>query len=85
MNDARIKVYTTRICGYCVAAKRLLERDGIPYEEIDLSADPSLRWRLVDETGWRTVPIIMLDGELVGGYQELAQMRSAGGLSELLP
>ena len=76
-------MYTSTFCGYCVAAKRLLQRDGIPFEEIDLSGDPSRRAELVAATGWRTVPMIFIDDELIGGYQELAALRSRGGLDAL--
>ena len=73
-------MYTSTFCGYCHAAKRLLKREAIAYEEIDLSRDPAQRARLVAETGWRTVPMIFIDGELIGGYQELATLGSRGDL-----
>ena len=66
-----------------MAAKRLLQRDGIAYEEIDLSDDPNRRMELIAETGWRMVPLILIDGELVGGYQELMARRASGGLDGL--
>ena len=72
-------------CGYCTAAKRLLERDRIPFDEINLSGDPARRSELVSQTGWRTVPMIFIDDELIGGYQELAALRSGGGLDALRP
>ena len=85
MNKPRITVYTSNFCGYCVASKRLLERFQIPYEEIDLSADPAQRMELVQRTGHRTVPIILLDDELVGGYTELMHLQQSGGLDDLKP
>ena len=81
--QARVLVYTTRICPYCHAAKRLLTGHGVAFEEVDLGRDPERRMELAEQTGWRTVPMIFLDGELVGGYQELAAMASAGGLDGL--
>lgn len=85
MNEAtaRVTMYTTRICPYCVAAKRLLKRDGIDFAEVDLTHDHDKRMKLARDTGWRTVPMIFIDDELVGGYQELAALRSAGGLEGL--
>ncbi|MEE2779682.1 MAG: glutaredoxin [Myxococcota bacterium] len=80
----RVILYSTSFCGYCVAAKRMLERDGIPFEEIDLSSNPQQRMELVAETGWRTMPLILIDGELLGGYTELMARRSNQGLEDLL-
>ena len=83
MAEPRVTMYSTRICPYCVAAKRLLDRDGIAFQEIDLSFDHELRQQLTAETGWRTVPMIFIDGTLVGGYTELMALRSRGGLDGL--
>jgi len=82
-NTPRVVLYSTSFCGYCVAAKRLLEREGIPYEEIDLSRDPERRMELVAETGWRTMPLILIDGALLGGYDQLVARRSSQGLEDL--
>ena len=82
--SARVTVVTTRVCGYCNAAKRLLERLGISYEERDVTQDPEARARIVSETGWRTVPVIFIDGQVIGGYRELEAMHSAGQLAEVL-
>ena len=79
----RVLLYSTSFCGYCVAAKRMLERDGIPFEEIDLSNQPDLRNELVAKTGWRTMPLILIDGDLLGGYTELMARRSGQGLADL--
>ena len=77
----RVKVYTTNICGYCRAAKRLLEQRNIPYEEINLSNDHELRQEMIAKTGWRTVPLIQIDDELVGGYTELVALDKGGELA----
>ena len=58
--STRITVYTAPMCGYCGAAKRLLDKKGIAYESIDLGGNPAARAKLVEETGWRTVPITRL-------------------------
>ena len=76
-------MYTTPICGYCVSAKRLLQSEGIAFTEVDLSQDHDLRYKLVSETGWRTVPMIYVEGEFVGGYQELRALQRRGGLNHL--
>ena len=79
MTDVRI--YTTRVCGYCVAAKRLLAARAIPYEEIDVSGDDARRAWLVETTGLRTVPQIFIGGESIGGYDELAALDRSGQLA----
>ena len=69
----RITVYTTEPCGYCRTAKALLDRRGIPYDEINLSKDGSGRAELVARTGMMTFPQVLLDGEPLGGFQELVR------------
>ena len=81
---ARIQMYTTRWCGYCVRAKALLDSKHLAYEEIHLDDDPGFRERLLDLTGGWTVPQIVIDGEVVGGYTELWRLDRAGRLDELL-
>jgi glutaredoxin 3 len=81
---ARIQIYTTRWCGYCVRAKVLLEGRGLPYEELPLDEDPAFRQRLYDLTGGWTVPQILIDGEPIGGYTELWRLDSSGALAEKL-
>jgi glutaredoxin 3 len=74
-----IQVYTTQYCGYCTAAKRLLTQLGLLFEEIPLDGKPELRERLSKENhGYRTVPMIFIDGEFIGGYTDLAERHSQG-------
>ena len=79
-----VKIYTTRVCAYCIAAKRLLAARGVPYQEIDVSSDDAKRTWLVETTGRRTVPQIFLGGESIGGYDELAAMDKSGQLAQKL-
>jgi glutaredoxin 3 len=79
----RITVYTTEPCGYCRTAKALLDRRGVPYDEINLSKDADGRAELVARTGMMTFPQLMLDGEPLGGFQELAAADRAGILAGL--
>ena len=81
---ARIQIYTTRWCGYCVRAKMLLEDRGLAYEEIALDDDPGFRQRLHELTGGWTVPQILVDGEPIGGYAELWRLDRSGVLEERL-
>ena len=68
---ARIQIYTTRWCGYCVRAKALLESQGLEYDEIGLDDDEHFRQNVFDLTGGWTVPQIVIDGRPIGGYVEL--------------
>ena len=77
-----VKIYTTRVCAYCIAAKRLLAARGVPYQEIDVSSDDAKRRWLVETTGRRTVPQIFLGAESIGGYDELAAMDKSGQLAQ---
>ncbi len=66
-----IKIYTTSYCPFCVAAKDLLKSKGMEFEEIDVENDPDLREKLSQEHDYRTVPMIFIDGEFIGGFSEL--------------
>jgi glutaredoxin 3 len=79
---ARVRVYSTRWCGYCVRAKALLESRGIDYEEISLDTDPAFRRKLFDLTGGWTVPQILIDGRPIGGYTELWRLDREGRLDD---
>jgi len=71
-----VQVYTTTYCPYCLAAKALLEQKGIEYEEINLSGDIERRMSVVKELGWRTVPIIVINDNVIGGYTELKALEA---------
>lgn len=78
---SRVKIYTTEYCPYCHAAKEMLSSLGIDFEEIGLDRDPELRQRLsAENNGWRTVPMVFIDGRLIGGYSELRKLVRRGEL-----
>jgi glutaredoxin 3 len=81
---AKIQMYSTAWCGYCVRAKALLDGKGLAYEEIVLDDDPGFRQRLFDLTGGWTVPQIVIDGTPIGGYTELWRLAKSGELDETL-
>jgi glutaredoxin 3 len=81
---ARVQMYTTAWCGYCVRAKALLDGKGIEYEEINLDDDPHFRQKLLELTGGWTVPQILIDGKPIGGYTELWRLDKSGWLDEQL-
>ena len=81
---ARVRIYSTRWCGYCVRAKALLDARGIEYDEVFVDDDPAFRQKLFDLTGGWTVPQILIDEGPIGGYTELRRLDREGGLAERL-
>ena len=75
-----IRVYTTPYCAYCMRAKKLLDRKGLAYQEIDVSEDDAKRDWLVETTGRRTVPQIFIGDEAIGGSDELHGLEGRGEL-----
>jgi glutaredoxin 3 len=80
-----VEIYTTPICPYCAMAKRLLDRKGVKYREIDVSRDPALRAAMTQRAnGRRTVPQIFVGTDHVGGSDDLHALEAAGKLDPLL-
>ncbi len=80
-----VEIYTTPFCPYCHAAKRLLDKKGVQYREIDVSRDPSLRQTMTSRAGGqRTVPQIFVGATHVGGSDDLHALDHAGRLDPLL-
>lgn len=78
---ARVKVYSTGACPYCQKAKALLQKWGIPYDEIRIDADRSVLTEFARVTnGARTVPQILIDGKCIGGFTDLTELHMEGGL-----
>jgi glutaredoxin 3 len=77
-----VTIYTTRVCPYCVAAKRLLGERGIAYQEVDVTRDDAKRAWLVESTGRRTVPQIFIAGDPIGGFDDLAALDRSGELEK---
>jgi glutaredoxin 3 len=77
----KITVYTTDPCARCIRAKDLLKRRGLAFEEVNLVKDPRGRRDLVELTGRMTFPQIVIDGEPLGGLQELQQADERGELA----
>jgi len=81
----RVEIYTTPTCPYCAAAKRLLAKKGVSYEETDVSRDPALRAAMTQRAnGRRTVPQIFIGGRHVGGSDDLHALDDAGKLDPML-
>lgn len=80
-----VEIYTTPICPYCHSAKRLLQKKGVAYAEIDVSRDQSLREAMIQRAkGRRTVPQIFVGDTHVGGCDDLYALDDAGKLDPLL-
>jgi glutaredoxin 3 len=80
-----VEIYTTPLCGYCHAAKRLLTQKGAAFTEYDVSRDSALRARMMERSnGGRTVPQIFVGGIHVGGCDDLYALDGAGRLDPLL-
>jgi GrxC family glutaredoxin len=69
-----IEIYSTQQCPYCVRARALLDAKGLDFEEIDVSVDQQILQYMIERSGQRTVPQIFIDGESVGGFQQLARI-----------
>ncbi len=82
---AKVLMYTTAVCPYCIRAEQLLQRKGVDdIEKIRVDLQPELRLEMMEKTGRRTVPQIYIDTFHVGGYDDLAALDRAGKLEPLL-
>jgi len=80
-----VEIYTSPLCGYCHAAKRLLIKKGIAFTEYDVSSDATLRAEMMQRSnGGRTVPQIFVGDTHVGGSDDLHALEHAGELDALL-
>jgi glutaredoxin 3 len=79
-----LTLYTTDHCGSCIGAKKLLEKRGIAYQEINLSRDPDGRAQLQRLTGMFTFPQLVVGERAIGGFTELLLADREGRLAELL-
>lgn len=79
-----IVIYTGRLCPYCTMAKRLFDRKGVAYTEIDVDSEPNLRQQLMERTKRRTVPQIYIGDLHVGGFDDLHALDMKKELDPLL-
>ena len=78
-------MYTGPLCNFCDAAKRLLVRNNLEFNEIDVSTKNDLRDEMIKKAnGRRTIPQIFFDDKHIGGYQELSALEKSGELNNLL-
>ena len=82
---AKVEIYTADLCGFCAAAKRLLNAKDVDYTEIDVTMDRPLRASMSDRAGGKTsVPQIFINDQGIGGCNELYKLEDAGKLDSLL-
>lgn len=76
----QVKIYTKAYCSFCFAAKRLLSKRGVEFEEIPVMGNASAEKEMRELTGGHTVPQILIDDKPIGGYTELVELDMDGGL-----
>ncbi len=84
MEKTYVEVYTAEYCSYCQRAKQLLDKKGVNYTEIRVDLDADKREEMIQRTGRRTVPEILINGELIGGFDDLWAYEQSGRLDQKL-
>jgi len=79
----KIKMYESRICGYCMAARRMLDKKGWAYESLVVDGNMALREEMQSLTGRTSVPQIFFGETHVGGFDDMAELESLGELDTL--
>lgn len=81
----QVEIYTSPLCGFCHAAKRLLSAKGVSFSEVDVWSEPDRKAEMIQRAnGGRTVPQIFIGGEHVGGSDDLHALERAGKLDAML-
>jgi glutaredoxin 3 len=70
MSMKKVEIYSTPTCTYCQAAKKFFADNGVEYTEYDVSTDEAKRTEMIDKSGQMGVPVIVVDGEMLVGYDE---------------
>ncbi|MBK9161774.1 MAG: glutaredoxin 3 [Nitrosomonadales bacterium] len=82
---ARVLMYSTAVCPFCIRAEQLLQRRGVQeIEKVRVDLQPELRVAMMEKTGRRTVPQIYIGDRHVGGYDDLVTLDQSGELARLL-
>jgi len=82
--SAEVIMYSTQFCPYCMRARRLLKQKGVDYTEIPVGGDRALWKEMEQRSGRNTVPQIFINGESVGGYDDIAALDRQGKLDQKL-
>ena len=85
MSEApKVVVYGNSSCGYCMAARMLLKKKGVDFENVNVTNDPDALGEMLDRSGRRTVPQIFIGDVHVGGFDDLYALDQSGNLDEML-
>jgi glutaredoxin 3 len=83
IENTKVVIYTKPTCGYCIRAKNFFKDTGIKYVEIDVSTNQILHQELIEKTGSKTVPLIFINDEYIGGCSDMLKMAEDGRLERL--
>ena len=83
-DKSRIRIYGSETCSFCMAARMLLKKKGVDYQDIPIGGDEELRRKIEDLSGQRTVPQIFIDDRPIGGFDELYELEKSGDLDRLI-
>lgn len=83
-NKPKIEIYGTEYCGYCTAARMLLKKKGVDYEDILVSKDGTALEKMRERSGRQSVPQIFINDQAIGGFDELYVLEESGDLDQLL-
>jgi len=83
-DKAKITMYGSENCSYCMAARMLLKKKGVEYEELLVGADPALRDEMIKRSNRTSVPQIFIDDQAIGGFDELYELEDSGELDRML-
>jgi glutaredoxin 3 len=84
MPRAEVVMYSSAICPYCVAAKNFLKQRGVEWREVRVDLDPVGRTEMLERAKRTSVPQIFINGQHVGGFDDMVALDRAGGLAPLL-
>jgi len=79
-----VTLYGSDTCSYCTAARMLLKKKGVTWEEVPVAFDREKRQEMIERSGRRTVPQIFIDDRPIGGFDELYALEQNGQLDRLL-
>lgn len=68
--DRKVIVYSTSFCPYCVTLKEFLKKEGVEFEDIDVSQDREAAKEMIDRSGQTGVPVVNIDGQIVVGFDK---------------
>jgi glutaredoxin 3 len=83
-DTTEIVIYTQALCGYCIAAKKLLRSKGVDFTEINVTMNAVKRRKMIDRCGQNTVPQIFINDHHIGGYDDMAELDRHDELDALL-